>query len=91
MPRKFSTAQIRYMAAKAAFDVAYEASRKHDELMDIEGEKLGLEVPYCILPDGHPMHDVAQANLDTENAARKAMYAACNDLFDWALTTTFAR
>ncbi len=87
--REFSAEQLRYMAARVAFDAAFEASRAYDKEMDAEGERLGLSVPYAILPEGHAMHATAQALLDTENAARAEMYAAANALFDWATETTF--
>jgi hypothetical protein len=89
MARKFSPAQLRYMEARAAFDVAYQAHRAHEKLMDEEGERLGIPGPFAILPDGHPMWVDGQRLLDIENAMRREMHAAANAMFDWALDATF--
>jgi hypothetical protein len=88
---RFSEAQTNYMIARAAFDVAYKAHRDHDKLMDAECEKLGIETPYGILPDGHPMWEEGQRLLDEENAASTLMYKASHELFDWATETTLAK
>jgi hypothetical protein len=90
MNRKFSKPQIAYMVARAAFDVVYNACRANDLLMDAECEKLGIPTPYGILPEGHPMWKEAQRLLDNETAARKLMYEAAHNLFDWATETTLA-
>lgn len=89
--RSFSKQQMAYMAARAAFDVAYRASREYDKVMDAECEKLGIETPYGILPEGHPMWEKAQQLLDAENAAKELMYKAAHSLFDWATSETFKR
>ena len=86
---KFSAQQLAYAAARARFDAAYQASQDYDKLMDAECEKLGIETPYGILPEGHAMWTEAQRLLDAQNAASKAMYAAAHQLFDWATSETF--
>jgi hypothetical protein len=91
MRRNFSPAQKAYMLARAAFDVAYKACRKHDRIMDAECEKLGLETPYGILPEDHPLMIEAQRLLDRENEFRKLMYDAAHNLFDWATETALAK
>ena len=91
MKRTFSPAQNAYMLARAAFDVAYKACRDHDKLMDAECEKLGIETPYGILPEGHPLMVEAQRLLDRENEFRKLMYDAAHNLFDWATETTLTK
>jgi hypothetical protein len=91
MNRDFSKAQLNYATARAAFDVAYSAARKYDLAMDAECEKLGIETPYGILPDGHPMWDRAQQLLNAENEAKELMYKAAHQLFDWATSETFKR
>ena len=89
--RSFSDAQLAYMEARAFFDASYQAGRDYDKLMDLECDKLGIETPYGILPDGHPMRDHAQLLLDRENVARKLMYSAAHNLFDWAIESTLAK
>lgn len=89
MKRHFSTQQTAYMLAKAAYDVRHAQHNAFGEEMDKEGERLGLEVPYAILPDDHPMIPKAQALLDLENVAKAKMYRAAFDLFDWATETSF--
>lgn len=91
MKRKLSTQQMNYIKARALFDVAYKAHLDYDKLMDAECEKLGIETPYGILPDGHPMWIRGQELLDAENAAKKLMYQAASELFDWATSETFKR
>jgi hypothetical protein len=91
MASKLSTQQIAYLAAKVVFDAAHSACRKYDKLMDSECEKLGIETPYGILPEGHPMWPESQRLLDEENAAKELMYKAAHDLFDWATSETFKR
>jgi len=89
--RKFSVAQMCYVAARAAFEVARKDSRDYDVQIDAECEKLGIKTPYGILPDSHPMLPEAQRLLDVENAATKDLYAAAHALFDWATESTLAR
>jgi|SRR5579859_6241991 len=85
------TIQKQYAIAKAAFDQARAASNDYDKVMDAECERLGIETPYGILPEGHPMWQEGQRLLDAENVAKKAMYQAAYNLFDWATEETFKR
>lgn len=66
------------------------AARTNKE-MDKEGERLGLPVPFAILPNDHPMWVRGQELLDAENAALRDMRAAANAMFDWALDETLGR
>lgn len=89
--KNFSSPQIAYLKARALYEVAYQAHRDHDKLMDAECDKLGIRTPYGILPDGHPMWVEGQRLLDLENAARTLMREAAHNLFDWATETTLAK
>jgi hypothetical protein len=89
--RNLSKQQITYVAARVVFDAAYSASREYDKVMDTECERLGIETPYGILPEGHAMWAKAQQLLDKENETKTAMYKAAHDLFDWATSETFKR
>lgn len=89
--RNFSTAQTTYMLAMANYQVAHDRDLAYDNLMDAECEKLGIETPYGILPEGHPMWVEGQRLLDAENAAKDLMRQAACLLFDWATETTLAK
>ena len=88
---KLSAAQISYVAARAAYDVAHREYLTHGEQIDIEGERLGLDTPYCILPPAHPLMIEGQRLLDIENERKRAMYAAAARLFDWASETVLTK
>lgn len=80
-----------YAQAKALHTVCYQRCRAHDEVMDKEGDRLGLPTPYAILPEDHPLMAEAQRLLNAEMAANKILYQAAHNLFDWATETTLAR
>jgi len=90
-PSRLSKPQQAYILARAYYDAAYKEHVDYGRLMDMECEKLGIATPYGILPPEHPMWPKAQKLLDRENAAKKLMYEAANNLFDWAVETTLAR
>lgn len=58
--------------------------------MDDECEKLGTPTPFGVLPPGHSMWARGQMLLDRENAAKKQMYEAANNLIDWGVETAIA-
>ena len=89
--KRFSREQIAYAAAKALHTIEYQKARDYDKVCDQEGERLGLETPYAILPEGHPMAMEAQLLLDRENAAKDLLYKAAHNLFDWATETTLTK
>lgn len=88
---KLSAQQKNWIAAKALYEIAYEASRANDKLIDAEAKRQGLPTPYAILAEDHPLMVKGQELLDDENAARKIMYQAAYALFDWGLEVTFAK
>jgi hypothetical protein len=89
--RKFSAAQMAYMVARATFEVADSDCRANSREIDAECERLGLEFPYGILPEDHPLMVEGQRLLDIYNAALNLMREAAGAMFDWSLTTTFAK
>ncbi len=89
--RHFSQEQKAYMAAKAFYEMQYKAARDYDLVMDAECERLGIETPFGILPEGHPLLPQAQVNLNNESAAREILYRAGHNLFDWATETTLTK
>lgn len=88
---KLSGAQLNYVAKRAAYDVAHREYLANSDKIDAEGERLGLETPYCILPEDHPLMIEGQRLLDIENEHKRAMYAAAAALFDWASETVLTK
>jgi hypothetical protein len=89
--RNFSPAQLRYIIAKAAFETVRDERRAHDLIVDAECERLGINTPFGILPEGSPLRLKSRALFDAENAARKVMYEAAFELFGWATETALAK